>query len=118
MASPYLKSVKDAEASLPLPSPKPTQLRHSPSAAEFQQWCENPVTMWVAKAYGAGAEMNKAAWARLLNGSAEMTPDDLHRARVAYSVRADAYAAFLETTHSDYLKLNDPEEWSNVYGKA
>jgi len=98
------------------PTPQPTELRHNPTADEFQQWCEHPVTRWVAKAYAVGHDGNLAAWADLLTKPA--TPEELARARIELSTRADAYAAFLETTHADYLKRNDEQEWIAQYGKA
>ena len=98
-----------------LPTPRPTELRHNPTADEFQQWCEHPVTRWVAKAYALGQDGNLAAWADLLTKPA--TAEELARARIELSTRADAYAAFGETTHADYLKRNDEQEWQRQYGQ-
>ena len=97
-----------------LPTPTPTELSYNPTADEFEFWTINPVTRWVAKAYAAGIEANVKAWAELLGQ--DKTPEELMRAKLEYLTRSDAYAAFLQTTHADYLKTNDEKEWKEIYG--
>lgn len=98
-----------------LPAPVPTDDRHNPTADEFETWCQHPVSRWVAKAYATGLDANVKAWAELLTQSA--TAEELFQARIEYRTRADAYAAFLQTTHADYLKMNDEKEWTEKYGQ-
>lgn len=98
-----------------LPAPIPTDDRHNPTADEFEMWTQHPVSRWVAKAYAAGVDANIQAWNGLL--SQAKTADELMQARIEYRTRADAYAAFLQTTHADYLKTNDEKEWTETYGQ-
>lgn len=97
----------------PLPTPQPTTLRHNPTADEFAMWCQHPVTEWVAKAYAIGVDANTASWTAMMNNDA--TPDDLLRAKIEFQTRADAYSAFLQSTHANYLSTNDPKEYRELY---
>lgn len=99
----------------PLSVPKPHVVNHSPTADEFASWCEHPVTRWVASAYEAGIQANIAAWRGMLDGGKTET---LAMDRIELRTRADAYRAFLETNHADYLRLIDPKEWMKTYGEA
>ena len=71
------------------------------------------MSRWVAKAYAQGAEANIDAWEDMLGK--DVTDAELVKAKVEYWTRSDAYAAFLQTTHADYLKTLDPEAWEKVY---
>jgi hypothetical protein len=97
-----------------LPTPIPADVRHNPTAEEFDLWSQHPVTRWVAKAYAIAIDAHIAAWSDLLGQ--KKTPEELAQAQVEYRTRADAYNAFLQTTHADYLRRIDETEWKEIYG--
>lgn len=86
--------------------PKP-DARVIPSQDEFDSWCENPVTRFVAEAYRLGADKQRDAWARMFN--ARIIPADISMERAILKTREDAYMAFLETNLVDYTAIVRPD---------
>lgn len=78
-------------------TPKP-DARIAPTQDEFDAWCENPVTRYVAAAWERSAIVQRDAWTVRSWSSGEADPALLTELRT----RADAYNAFLETTLEDY----------------
>lgn len=84
------------------PRPKPeVGTPPPPHPEDFAVWCENPVTRFVARAFLAAAEAQKAAWTESSWGAGKLDPID----HAALRARADAYMAFLETPLERYIEL-------------
>lgn len=81
----------------PTPSPQPPTAV-GPTAEEFEEWCENPVTRFVAHAYRIGADACALKWSQSSWTAGQCDPALLAELRT----RADAYEAFLHTNWSDY----------------
>jgi hypothetical protein len=97
------------------PTPIPAEVRHNPTASEFELWCAHPVSRWVAKAYALGIAANERLWESALR-SGSFTPDELMLLRKEVHTRVDAYEAFLQSTHANYLSTVDPKEYKETYG--
>lgn len=80
--------------------PKP-DTRITPTEDEFESWCQQPVTRFVAAAMHAAALTQRDAWERLSWGAGEADPKTLCELRT----RADAYNAFLETGLREYVAI-------------
>lgn len=76
-----------------------------PSADDFQQWRENPVTRWVCAALNEAAEENKAAWIEASWGEGKADEAMLAELRI----RADAYKAMSETPYEGWVDFNGGE---------
>lgn len=85
-------------------TPKP-DTRITPTADEFDAWCEHPVSRWVAAAYAAAADAQAAQWAGYFTSAPGKDAPPLESLRTELFTRMDAYRAFLQTTHKDYAKL-------------
>jgi hypothetical protein len=85
--------------------PRP-DARITPTADEFDAWCEHPVTRYVAAAWQAAAVAQREAWTAASWSSGEADPNTLLELRT----RADAYSAFLETGLERYVELNAQDQ--------
>lgn len=83
-------------AKLVLPKPDPKAI--APSETDWAQWCEHPITRWVAAAWQKSAEKQKQAWLR----ESWSFQEPSHLALATYRARADAYMAFLQTGLENY----------------
>ena len=87
----------DHRQARPKPDPKAT----SPSPEDWAQWCEHPITRFVALAWEAAALKQRDEWVTNSWNSGE--PDQL--VLIELRARADAYMAFLETGLDDYERI-------------
>lgn len=72
-----------------------------PHPEDFDAWCENPITRFVATAWANAADAQKDVWLALSWGGGNPDPEKL----IEYRTRADAYMAFLETPLEAYARL-------------
>lgn len=69
-----------------------------PDPEDFAQWCEHPMTRFVATAFAAAAEAQRRAWLARSWEHGEADQNKLTELRT----RADAYLALLQTPLSAY----------------
>lgn len=76
-----------------------------PSAEQFSEWMQHPVTEWVFAACLKHAGALKGVWAGQVWESGEINPQALLEARV----RADCYRALPESSFEDWKAIDDTE---------
>ena len=80
-------------------------MQTAPTEEEFKAWRDDPVTVYVRKAYERMADEQKEAW---INWSWEGdNTDPIALARL--KTRADAYRSMSESDLSDFASLFEPE---------
>ncbi len=85
-------------------TPKPDPKALIPHPDDWEAWCLNPTTRFVATAYANAAQAQHDVWMQLSWGSGQCDPVKL----IEYRARADAYNAFLETTLEQHAKQVQP----------
>ncbi len=81
-----------------------------PTKEEFETWCENPVTSFVALAYEKVAEAQKEGW---INFTWDQNKVD-KEIFVELKVRSDAYKAFIETEYANYFYIVVGEHYEEI----
>jgi hypothetical protein len=77
-----------------------------PADEDFQQWCENPVTMFVALAFSKIIERQREEWEKVLGqANLSLTPEMLNNVRIDLRARIDAHEAFLLSKKEDYESI-------------
>jgi hypothetical protein len=96
---------RDRAAPKPTPEILPRPALHPatafPSREEFDAWCRDPVTRFVATAYAISAKLNEEAWRQVSWVQADPDPVKL----VEFKARADAYEAFLTVGYARYAEI-------------
>lgn len=90
--------------SLKLSTPNLTEVS-PPSDEEFAQWCENPVTMFVATAFKKMAEDEKQRWLDAVWHAPTATPD-VNRLLSEAKVRSEAYKIFITAKKEHYVNIH------------
>jgi hypothetical protein len=85
------------------PVPRPDPKARYPTKEEFEAWCADPVTRFVATGVRVMIEDLKSFWVQKSwdGGSADQTELD------QLTARADAHASFLQATWEDYVSRID-----------
>jgi len=92
---------KTTQAKLAAYTPRPDANPVIPDQIEFAEWCEHPITKFVASAFLRAAEAQQDEWTQLSWNSGQVDPLALRELKA----RADAYSAFLETTREQYVNI-------------
>lgn len=79
-----------------------------PTEDELQSWRLHPVSQFVAAAYTAGADRQRAEWLKYFG--ATTIPADLADIRLELKTREDAYRAFTECTLADFAGMLGEEQ--------
>ena len=82
---------------VPLPDPNCA----IPDDEDFAQWCEHPITRFVASAYQRAAEKQREEWMQISWEQNRTDPLLLTELRT----REDAYNAFLQTVKEGYVNV-------------
>lgn len=77
-----------------------------PSEEDFTAWRENPVTMWVMRAYQQAADDAKAKWVARSWDAGVCDPAELIENRAL----AAAYEDIVNLTHADAMGTLEDEE--------
>jgi hypothetical protein len=100
-APPDPETAQARPSATPKPDPRFLNGRLAPPTADdFEAWCENPVTQYVATVHALICEVAKDTLLQEMwvNGQANQVALDAARTRV------DAYKAFLETPRETYAE--------------
>jgi hypothetical protein len=78
----------------------------TPSDEDFEQWCEHPVTKFVALAVQKIVQRQKDEWQKISwEGQLNLAPEMLNNVRIDLRARVEAHAAFLESKKEDYESI-------------
>lgn len=77
-----------------------------PSAEDFEQWLDNPVTRWVFEGCRIGAELNRQAWINASWDNGKSDPLELAELKS----RADAYLALPDTPFERWCEIIDGDD--------
>jgi hypothetical protein len=81
--------------------PLPDWHGEAPAEDEFDTWCQDPVTRFVATAFAVKAEQQAQLWAGMMHTYTD--PHILAGMRIELAVRKDCFRAIIESTRSDYI---------------
>lgn len=77
----------------------------TPTDEQFAEWCQNPVTRYVASAFKQMIEDEKYIWANMTWNSPKPDPD-VNRTLVAAKATAKAYEIFITAKKEHYVGVN------------
>jgi len=87
-------------------TPRPADPRAgNPTQEEFEVWCRDAVTRWVAASHAKMAEEAKSAWVKATWYSGKADETELAVLRKA----SETFLAFIEADWLDHLRNVDPE---------
>lgn len=76
-----------------------------PTDDEFADWCQNPVTRYVAKAFKVMAEDEKTRWVNNTWNAPVSTPD-VERTLATVKATVQAYEVFINAKKEHYVRTN------------